>query len=430
MIADPIHAMIRFGLGRRGAEPDPTDPAAWLRAQLAMPDAAVAAPISSTLAGLEATKLDRQIRRMEGQPPRAQELWRADMAIAMRILAETQTPFRERLVWLWANHFTVSLRRGDIRALALPYIQEAIRPHVTGRFADMLGAVIRHPAMLWYLDNQESIGPDSPAGRRLWRGLNENLARECLELHTIGASAGYTQADVTAFANVLTGWSVDMGAASPGFAFMPERHQPGPKTIMGMTFPPGEAGGEAALTWLGNHPATFHRLAERLVRHFVADQPPPADVKRIADVLRQTHGDLKAATLAVLDLPGAWQPLAKLRAPADFVVAAVRALDLPEAGRPDMHALMAQFGQPFLSAPLPNGWPDTAADWADGEMLLRRAEWGLALAGRLPALDPMTLAQTSMGALMGEATRLAIQRAASRRDAFALAFAAPEFQRR
>jgi len=430
MDAHPLHAMIRFGLGRRGTEPLPADARAWLRAQLQDPDPALAAPISSTLAALEAHRLDREMRPMEGQTVREELLRRADTAIAMRILAETDSPFRERLVWLWANHFTVSVHNGGVRALVLPYVQEAIRPHVTGRFADMLHAVIRHPAMLWYLDNQESAGPDSPAGLRAHRGLNENLARECLELHTIGAAAGYTQADVTEFAKVLTGWSVDMGTASPGFAFMPERHQPGPKTIMGMTFPEGEAGGDAVLTWLGNHPLTFRRVAERLVRHFVADRPAPADVKRIADVLHETHGNLRAAVLALLDLPGAWQPLTKLRSPADFVVASVRALDLPEQDRPEMAGLMSHFGQPLLSAPLPNGWPDTAADWADGEMLLRRADWAIGIAGKHPTIDPQALAAASLGDLLGDANRLAIQRAASRRDAVALALAAPEFQRR
>jgi uncharacterized protein (DUF1800 family) len=199
---------------------------------------------------------------------------------------------------------------------------------------------------------------------------------------------------------------------------------------MGMTFPQGEAGGEAVLTWLANHPATLRRVAERLVRHFVADQPAAADVKRIADVLQQTRGDLRAATLAVLDVPAAWQPLTKLRAPADFVVAAVRALDLPEHERPDMAGLMGHFGQPFLNAPLPNGWPDTAADWADGEMLLRRADWAIGIAGKHPTLDPVALADASLGDLLGAATRKAIQHAASRRDAVALALAAPEFQRR
>jgi uncharacterized protein (DUF1800 family) len=425
-----MQAMIRFGLGRRGTEPLPADASAWLRTQLLDPDPALAEPVSSTLAGLDAHRMDREMKPMDGQVSHVQMLWKADAAIATRLLAQTDRPFRERLVWFWANHFTVSLKRGEIRPLVLPYIHEAIRPHVTGKFADMLRAVMRHPAMLWYLDNQESVGPDSPAGIRAHRGLNENLARESLELHTIGAGAGYTQADVTEYAKVLTGWSVDMGAASPGFAFMPERHQPGAKTIMGMSFPEGQAGGEAAMTWLGNHPATFHRIAEKLARHFLADQPAPADVKHLADVLHQTHGDLRAATLALLELPAAWQPLTKLRAPGDYVVAAVRALDLPEGQRPDMLGLMNHFGQPLLSAPLPNGWPDTAADWADGEMLLRRADWAMGVAGKHPTLDPMLLAQASLGDLLGDGTRNAIKRAASRQDAVALALAAPEFQRR
>ncbi len=430
MDASAIQSMIRFGLGRRGGEALPSDPLAWLRAQLRDPDPALADPMSSTLAGLEAHRLDHELKPAEGEVRRTEILWKADVAIAMRRLATTDQPFRERLVWFWANHFTVSLRRGEIRPLALPYVQEAIRPHVTGRFVDMLRAVERHPAMLWYLDNHESVGPDSPAGLRGHRGLNENLARECLELHTVGASAGYTQADVTEFAKILTGWSVDMRSASPGFAFMPERHQPGEKTLMGQTFPEGEAGGEAALTWLGNHPATFRRIAEQLARHFVADQPAPADVARIADVLRRTRGDLRAATLALLELKSAWQPLTKLRAPTDYVISAVRALDLPEQDRPDMHGLMNRLGQPFLSAPLPNGWPDTAAEWADGEMLLRRADWAVGVAGKYPALDPMRLAEASLGDLLSEDTRRAIQRAASRQDAVALALAGPEFLRR
>jgi uncharacterized protein (DUF1800 family) len=430
MDAHPIQAAIRFGLGRRGSEKLPTDAMAWLRSQLNDPDGALTDPISTSLAGLEAHRLDREMKPAQGEVHRTDALWKADQAIAMRRLATTDQPFRERLVWFWANHFTVSLRRGEIRPIALPYVQEAIRPHVTGKFVDMLRAVERHPAMLWYLDNHESAGPDSPAGLRGHRGLNENLARECLELHTIGTAAGYTQADVTEFAKILTGWSVDMRASSPGFAFMPERHQPGTKTLMGQTYPEGQEGGEAVLTWLGNHPATFRRIAEQLVRHFVADQPAPGDVKRIADVLRQTHGDLKAAALALIALPSAWQPLSKLRAPSDYVVAAVRALDLPEDQRPDMPGLMNRFGQPFLNAPLPNGWPDTTAEWANGEMLLRRADWAVGVADKHPALDPMELAEASMGDLLSEPTRRAIQRAASRQEAVALALAAPEFQRR
>jgi uncharacterized protein (DUF1800 family) len=342
----------------------------------------------------------------------------------------TGTPFRERLVWFWANHFTVSLKRGEVTAVALPFIQEAIRPHVTGRFTDMLLAVMRHPAMLMYLDNAQSIGPDSPVGLKQKRGLNENLARECLELHTVSPAAGYTQADVTAFANVLTGWSIELNQPPAGFRFRPFTHQPGSQTVMGQSFPPGEQGGVAALTWLSQHPATHRHLATKLVRHFVADDPPADAVTRVEAVLRNSHGDLRAAALELTRLPQAWTPLTKLRSPAEYVIAALRALDLPADRRPDARGIMAGLGQPFLTAPLPNGWPDTAADWAGPESMLRRVDWAYSVAARAGGLDPVTVADASLGPLLPAATAEQIRRAGSKREAFTLLLASPEFQRR
>ena len=197
-------------------------------------------------------------------------------------MAETDAPYRERLVWFWANHFTVSLRRGEVSAVLMPFIREAIRPHVNGRFADMLFAVMRHPAMLMYLDNAASIGPNSPAGLRSHRGLNENLARECLELHTLSPAAGYTQNDVTEFAKVLTGWSFDINYNPPQFVFRLNAHEPGPKTIMGQTFNHGAEGGIAALTWIADHPATHRHLATKLVRTSspMIRRRPPSPVSR------------------------------------------------------------------------------------------------------------------------------------------------------
>ena len=180
-------------------------------------------------------------------------MYRAEAAaLALRSLT-TAAPFRERLVRFWTNHFTISLHQPACAAVAGAFVQEAIRPHVTGRFGDMLLAVMRHPAMLLYLNNVVSIGPNSPAGLRRGRGLNENLARECMELHTIGPDAGYTQADVTAFANILTGWSIALDQDPPGFRFRAMAHEPGEKTLMGRTFPPGEEGGVMAL-WLPGRP--------------------------------------------------------------------------------------------------------------------------------------------------------------------------------
>ncbi len=430
MDASTAAALIRFGLGRRGMQPLPADPSAWLGAQLDGVDPALARPMTGGADALAALYADRQERREGGSPSRVRDLFRADIATAGVILLETDAPFRERLVWFWANHFTVSLRHGGVRALALAFVREAIRPHVTGRFAEMLLATARHPAMLVYLDNAASVGPDSPAGRRTRRGLNENYARECLELHTIGRDAGYTQADVTAFAALLTGWGVQPDGPDAGFAFFPRRHQPGSKTVVGHTYPEGEAGGVAALRWLGTHPATYRRIAAKLARHFVADNPPPETVRRIAAVLHDSGGDLHAAALGLLDLPGAWQPLGKLRTPFDFTVASLRALDLPPDDRPPPQAVMANLRQPWLTAPLPDGWPDVAAAWADGELLLRRADWASAVAGRAGMLEPQRVAEATLGPLLGPATALAVQRAGSRREALALLLASPEFQRR
>jgi uncharacterized protein (DUF1800 family) len=422
--------MIRFGLGRRGDEPAPLDPVGWLDAQLDGPDPALDVPATSSTDAIRELVEDRRNPPPEGKPHRARIIWLTDSATALRSLVDSETPFRERLVWFWANHFTVSLRRGELHAIAIAYMREAIRPHVTGRFVDMLLAVVRHPAMLWYLDNQESVGPNSEAGQKSHRGLNENLARECLELHTLGADSGYTQQDVTALAKLLTGWWFEPTAPLPVFNFAPHRHEPGSETVMGLTFPTGEEGGIAALTWLGNHPLTFRHIAGKLVRHFIADEPAKPDIDRIAGVLRDTRGDLAAAARAVVRLPSAWRGLTKLRTPGEYAVAVVRALALAEDNRPDMLGVMTLLGQPFMTPPLPNGWADTAGVWADGELLLRRADWALAVTGRAPTADPVEIAYNSLGDLLRPTTLFAVQHAASRQEGLALLLASPEFQRR
>jgi len=368
-------ALIRFGLGRRPSEALPSDPPGWLARQLQGPDPARLAGLPAIADGLIAFREDRAQRRADPATPsqRKQQLFRADATAQLASAIDTEAPFRERLVWLWFNHFTVSRRRHAVTATIGPFIREAIRPGVTGRFADLLLAVMRHPAMLLYLDNARSVGPNSPAGQRQARGVNENLARECLELHTLSPAAGYTQADVAEFAKILTGWSIDLRADAPGFLFRPNAHEPGAKRLMGRDFQPGEEGGVQALAFLAHHPATYRHLATQLARHFVADEPPPDAVRRIEGVLHDTHGDLGAAALAVTRLPAAWHPLAKLRSPQDYGIACLRALDLPAANRPDLLQALNALGQPVWAAPLPNGWPDQAADWAASEAVLPTA---------------------------------------------------------
>lgn len=438
---DSYQALIRFGLGRKGTEALPTDPHAWLARQLDGPDPALAVPGATVEEGLLALREQREIvrARKANADPKDQakernpvrELFRAGPAAYVKNLIETDVPFRERLVGFWFNHFTISLKRGECYSTVHAYIREAIRPHVTGNFTDMAMAVMRHPGMLMYLDNAASFGPDSFVGQRQRKGLNENLAREFMELHTVTPASGYTQADVTNFAKVITGWSFELQKDPVGFVYRRFTHEPGEQSVMGQTFPDGEAGGIAAITWLSRHPATYHNLATKLVRHFVADQPPQAAVKRIEDVLRATKGDLKAASLALIQLPEAWTPLTKLRSPSDYVVAVIRATGLPEDKRPpDITGVVGGLGQPMLAAPLPNGWPDTAPDWVGSEAMLRRIDWAYGFSGRVAAMDPATLADTALGPFLGADTLNQVRLAGSRRDAMTMLLTSPEFQRR
>lgn len=421
-------ALVRFGLGRRATEPLPSDPAAWLREQLHQPDPTRLDDPPTTAAGLTALREDRATKPPPGQS-RAAALFKTQATAQLANAVTTPAPFRERLVWFWTNHFVVSRRQGRCAAVAAAFVEEAIRPHVTGRFHDMVLAVMRHPAMLLYLDNAGSFGPDSPLGQKTHRGLNENLARECMELHTLSPAAGYTQADVTAFAKILTGWSVDLKADPPGFRYRPQAHEPGVQTVLGQSFAPDEQGGLAALAFLAGHPATHRFLATKLVRHFVADDPPPAAVRAIEAVLRDTRGNLGAASAALVNLDAAWEPATKLRTPIDYVVASVRALDLP----PDQVPLLGTLtglGQPMWAAPAPNGWPDRAADWAAPEAMLRRIDWASGFAGRIGDRDVAEVADTTLGPLLRPETLEAIRRAGSRRDAMTLLLTSPEFQRR
>jgi uncharacterized protein (DUF1800 family) len=422
-------ALIRFGLGRRGSETLPSDPHGWLTSQIHQPDPLRLDDPPTSTQGLFALRQDRQ-----DKPPPSEslvrKLFQAQAAAQLANAVTTTAPFRERLVWFWTNHFCVSLRRGEVAAVAAAFVEEAIRPHVTGSFFDMLLAVMRHPAMLLYLDNAGSVGPDSPAGTRSHRGLNENLARECLELHTVSPLAGYSQADVTSFAKVLTGWSVELRQDPVGFRYRPDTHEPGAQTILGQTVSADLDGGVAALRFLASHPATHRFLATKLACHFVSDSPPPEAIRAIEGRLRDTRGNLGQAAAALVDLPAAWQPGTKLRTPLDYVIASVRTLDPPADQRPDIRAILAGLGQPLWTAPAPNGWPDRAADWAAPEAMLRRIDWASGFAGRVGENDVQQIADDSLGPLLRPETQLAIRHAGSRRDALTLLLTSPEFQRR
>jgi uncharacterized protein (DUF1800 family) len=434
-----LQAAVRFGLGQRGTEPTPSDPEAWLAAQLDAPDPILTSGGPDLASAFEVCHQEdvagAQFGRGETMtsPHFIGDRYWSDREWAMQVLIGSSLPFRERLVTFWANHFTVSSRASGLTmAFTGAYVQEAIRPHVTGNFQEMLSAVMHHPAMLYYLNNADSVGPSSETGRALSHGLNENLARECLELHTLGTTGGYSQQDVTSFAKILTGWSVENQKEPKGFVFRSETHEPGPKTIMGQQFPEGYAGGEAALSWLAHHPATYQHIATQLVQHFAADTPNQQDVEHVASALRKTDGNLKAATLAVIELAGAWQPLDKLRSPLDYVVAIYRALDLVPTSvqeRRKAYGATEILGQPFEAAYLPNGWSDTANDWLGGESLIRRADLAFSLANNPNVPNPEVLIDV-FSPLLSARTIAGVRDAGSRREALALLLASPEFMRR
>ncbi len=436
----PFVACNRFGFGRRPEEPLPADPRAWLRAQLDGADTTRGEDLPDTASGLAAVNAQFAMDASKAaaapapaavpMPRPVGELAQREIRALLSRALTTDAPYRERLVWFWANHFTIADKGLVATACSGAYIREAIRPHVTGRFSDMLLAVMRHPAMLNYLNQAESAGPDSVAGQRRHLGLNENLARECLELHTVTPAAGYTQEDVTNFARVLTGWSIDSKQPPIGFRFRPNMHEPGEIEVMGRLWPPGEEGGVELLAWLGTRTATYRHLATKLCRHFCADDPPPAEVARIETVLRDTQGDLGAAAAALIELPGAWVPQTKLRTPQDYVIACLRALGATPDQVPSLAYQVGSLGQPFFQAPFPIGWPDRAADWAGPEAMLQRVDFSYGMAGRFAGIDPEQLAVVTMGPLMSATTFNQIRAAGSRRDGLTLLLSSPEFQRR
>jgi uncharacterized protein (DUF1800 family) len=340
--------------------------------------------------------------------------------------------FAERLVWFWSNHFCVSADK--LPAFAGAYEREVIRPHVLGRFADILLAAEAHPAMLFYLDNAASIGPNSVAGINRSRGLNENLAREILELHTLGVRTGYTQDDVTNFAKVLTGWSL-IAAQVPEhggeFSFVPRLHEPGAQTVLGKTYAqPDIEQGRAVLADLARHPATAEHIAFKLAHHFVADEPSPELVNRLAKTFRTTDGNLKEMARVLVTSPESWdERRRKLKTPGEWIVAGLRAAGTTEANTDRLLQAHGLLGQPLWRPSSPKGYADDQGAWLDGTAL--RLDIANRFASRVAeALDAQALVDEALGPLASSETRQTIARAESRTQALALLLMSPEFQRR
>jgi uncharacterized protein (DUF1800 family) len=376
-----------------------------------------------------------------------------DSLARTRLAIATEAGFRERWALFWANHFTVSATRVQVATLVGPYEAEAIRPHVFGRFADLLTAAETHPAMLLYLDQAQSMGPNSPAAKAAKRGamrraqadipplrrgtgLNENLAREILELHTVGIDGGYSQADVTEFARALTGLSVagprDFDTASP-VVFREFAHEPGDRTVMGARYSQsGRAQAGAILRDLAAKPQTARFVCTKIARHFVADDPPAALVSALASVWIASGGDLARVAEALVDAPDAWRPdLSKFKTPYEFVVSSYRTLGMQPRG-PGQLAILTSLGQRPFAAPSPKGWPDEAGPWISSDALVKRMQFAqaLAVAAGPNVQDPNVLARETLGAHLSTPSATAISRAESRAEAVAILLMTPEFQRR
>src|SRR6188768_1643006 len=364
-----LRALNRFGLGaRRNERRSLSDPRNWLKAQLdggpptlRAPEGASPGDIGDALRGLRMQGQGNDLDRREARK-RIVALGTTEVRAALTERATSERPFVERLVAFWSNHLCVSSGAKVLVApLAGSYDRDVIRPHVLGRFEDMVLASAKHPAMLAYLDNFQSIGPSSPGARMgqrnngAKRGLNENYARELLELHTLGVNGGYTQADVQELARILTGWTIEgiggPGARVPqgaqprrasgvtrrarpepgsaiGFTFREMLHEPGTKTVLNERYKEdGLAEGEHAIRALCRHPSTGQFVATKLATHFISDDPPAAAVDRLVRAFRSSEGDLKVVARTLIDEPEAWREDAhKFRAPQDWFVAVMRAL--------------------------------------------------------------------------------------------------------
>jgi uncharacterized protein (DUF1800 family) len=369
----------------------------------------------------------------EAVPDPGRQIYLDEARLRIEAALGAEIGFAERLAWFWSNHFCISADK--IRSMSGAYEREAIRPHMLGRFADLLLAVEGHPAMLFYLDNLPSMGANSIAGINRTRGLNENLAREILELHTLGVRSGYTQDDVIGFANVLTGWTLVPPGDNPEhggeFTFNPRLHEPGAQKVMAKTYEDETVEqGRAVLRDLAIHPATATHVATKLVRSFIADTPPPALVERMAKIFLDTEGDLKEVAKTMVSSDESWTlPPTKLKRPSEWVTCMVRATGLLQADPTRFTDGQALLGEALWRPSSPKGFPDDEASWIDG--MGRRLDVANNFAERLSGrIDPQDVIETVLGSAVSPEVKQAVGRAESRQQALVLLFMSAEFQRR
>ena len=480
-LADARHVLTRFAFGPRPGEVERVARSGakrWLDEQLAgppesplleaalVPHRAAFAPPAQLVDdwlgdGWEADTRTQKDLREEAKPHFREHLQRLATAELTRdILSQRQ--LEAVMTDFWANHFNVFAAKGFVRLFEGDYLERAIRPHALGKFSDLLLATARHPAMLLYLDNAESRRAPKVAmapGQRQ-RGINENYARELLELHTLGVDGGYTQADVQAVARILTGWSVvRINEGSFDYVFREKAHDRGAKTVLGEAFPRGqdEAEGVRLLQLLARQPATAQHLAKRLCARFAADDPPASCVSAAKAAYVGSDGDIKAVLRAIAADESFWAPAArasKLKTPLELLASAARALDARPDGSLALAKTLTELGEPLLQERVPTGYPETEPEWASGGGMLARmsfaselgagnvrgldvpweetfpkggdlneqvTRFGSALLGLTPDAKTLQLVREELGHVEGPQQR--------RAAAVALLFGSPEFQR-
>ncbi len=379
---------------------------------------------------------------MQGFNQQINQQFKADVARRIKAPILSDRGFFERLSWFWMDHFTTAARNLVTKSLTARLEPDAIRPNITGSFRDMLRAVVTHPAMIVYLGQHRSVGPASRVGKRTGRGLNENLAREIIELHTLGVGGPYTQGDVRQFAELLTGMTINRKTGAT--AFKPQQAEPGTEEMLGAVYGddrPDIGDVVAALDDLASHPRTGRHIAVKLATHFISDTPSEGLVTHIESAFNRTDGRLMAVYQALLEHPESWAPEAlKVKQPFDFLVSSVRAAGvrsdmiapfLKHKGRLSLPRALRNLNQPMMQAPGPDGWPEEADRWITAQGLAARLQWAARLGRSLESrMDPRNYLADALGDRAGPEVTFAATHAAEKWEGIALILASPEFNRR
>lgn len=431
----------RFGLGEMNPEAVVSEPLPWLRQQMTASKVLQSQPSTAEVAAELAV-----IKLRENKLAKGQSLSEADRRYPVQVYGAYvkaslenaivgAAPFQQRMLDFYSNHFSVTASNKRVRALAGCMERDAIAPHLFGNFADMLIAVTQHPAMLLYLNNASSFGDNSRLGKRKSKGLNENLAREILELHTLGVEGGYTQEDVIELAKAISGWTTPgLRERSPDahtFRFRTEGHEPGSRTLMGTRYADnGVQQGVAMLQDLAVHPSTARFVSFKLARHLVADEPPQTLVQAMTDTWLSSGGNLKLVVETLLEHDLAWdRRQQKFKTAREFVISAFRVLGRRNLKERDALSRLTIMGQRPFGAGSPAGYGDEAEDWNGAEAILARADWSAQLANR-SRKDPVSWSQLSLGPLLSERTQRMIAGAESAERGRALFLMSPEFLQR